>query len=107
MLPEEDLVGRLQSGQIDVGFFYSTETTDLHIPAVSLPAQTALSAHYTAALLGNAPNSAGGIRFLSFLLGPEGTKLMRAHGLDLVQPTISGDRHQVPPAILALSKPAH
>ena len=27
--PEENLVGRLQSGQLDVGFFYSTETADL------------------------------------------------------------------------------
>ena len=26
ILPEETLVGRLQSGQLDVGFFYSTET---------------------------------------------------------------------------------
>ena len=47
VLPEESLVGRLQSGQIDVGFFYSTETTDLKIPAIALPPETALSAHYT------------------------------------------------------------
>jgi molybdate/tungstate transport system substrate-binding protein len=32
--PEENLIGRLQSGQIDVGFFYSTETADLKIPAI-------------------------------------------------------------------------
>jgi molybdate/tungstate transport system substrate-binding protein len=36
--PEENLVGRLQSGQIDVGFFYSTEMADLRIPAITLPA---------------------------------------------------------------------
>ena len=35
--PEENLVGRLQSGQIDVGFFYSTETADLKIDAIPLP----------------------------------------------------------------------
>jgi len=33
VLPEETLVGRLQSGQLDAGFFYSTETSDLKIPA--------------------------------------------------------------------------
>jgi molybdate/tungstate transport system substrate-binding protein len=106
VLPEESLVGRLQSGQIDVGFFYSTETTDLKIPAVALPPETALSAHYTVTILGQAPNMAGAVRFLSFLLGPDGTALMRAHGLDLVAPKLTGDPHKVPPAVLALCRPA-
>jgi molybdate/tungstate transport system substrate-binding protein len=106
VLPEENLVGRLQSGQIDVAFFYSTETTDLKIPAIALPPETALSAHYTATVLNGAPHAASAMRFLSFLLGPQGTALMRQHGLDLVAPKISGDIHTVPPAILALSKPA-
>jgi molybdate/tungstate transport system substrate-binding protein len=106
VLPEENLVGRLQSGQIDVGFFYSTETTDLKIPAITLPPETALSAHYTATVLNGAPHAAGAVRFLSFLLGPQGTALMRQHGLDLVAPKVNGDVHKVPPEILALSKPA-
>jgi molybdate/tungstate transport system substrate-binding protein len=111
VLPEENLVGRLQSGQIDAGFFYSTETTDLKIPAVTLAPQTALAAHYTATVLNRAPNAGGGRRFLSFLLGRQGTALMRKHGLDLLAPRVSGDVHKVPPEILALtslalSKPA-
>jgi molybdate/tungstate transport system substrate-binding protein len=106
VLPEESLVGRLQSGQIDVGFFYSTETTDLKISAITLPPETALSAHYTATVLNNAPNAAGAVSFVQFLLGPDGTALMRAHGLDLVAPKLSGDTKKVPPAILALTKPA-
>jgi molybdate/tungstate transport system substrate-binding protein len=106
VLPEEDLVGRLQSGQVDAGFFYSTETTDLKIPAIPLPPETALSAHYTATVLNNAPHAAGAVNFLSFLLGPDGTALMRAHGLDVVAPKLSGDTQKVPPAILALTKPA-
>jgi molybdate/tungstate transport system substrate-binding protein len=106
VLPEEDLVGRLQSGQIDVGFFYSTETTDLKIPAITLPPETALSAHYTATVLNNAPHPAGAVSFLSFLLGPKGIALMRAHGLGVVAPKVSGDARKVPPAILALTKPA-
>jgi molybdate/tungstate transport system substrate-binding protein len=107
VLPEEDLVGRLQSGQVDVGFFYSTETTDLKIPAITLPPETALSAHYTVTVLNNAPNAAGAERFLSFLLGPDGTALMRAHGLDVVAPKLSGDAGSVPPAVLALTKSTH
>jgi molybdate/tungstate transport system substrate-binding protein len=107
VLPEEDLVGRLQSGQVDVGFFYSTETTDLRIPAITLPPETALSAHYTVTVLNNAPNAAGAERFLSFLLGPDGIALMRAHGLDVVAPKLSGDAGTVPPAVLVLTKSTH
>ncbi len=106
VLPEEDLVGRLQSGQVDVGFFYSTETTDLKIPAITLPPATALSAHYTATVLSHAPHAAAAISFVAFLLGPDGTALMRAHGLDVVAPKLSGDIATVPSAILALIKPA-
>jgi molybdate/tungstate transport system substrate-binding protein len=105
VLPEESLVGRLQSGQVDVGFFYSTETTDLKIAAITLPPATALSAHYTVTVLNNAPHAAAGVSFVRFLLGPDGVALMHAHGLGVVAPKVSGDRARVPPAILALTKP--
>jgi molybdate/tungstate transport system substrate-binding protein len=106
VLPEEELVRRLRSGQIDVGFFYAAETTDLKIPAIPLAPETALSAHYTAALLNKAPHAAAAVSFLSFLLGPEGKAVMQAHGLDVVAPMLSGDTAKVPPAILAFTKPA-
>jgi molybdate/tungstate transport system substrate-binding protein len=102
VLPEETLVGRLQSGQLDVGFFYSTETADLKIPTVHLPQEVTLSAHYTAALLNRAPNPEGAADFLAFLLGSDGRAIMTAHGLDLVPPKLQGDRSQVPAKILAL-----
>jgi molybdate/tungstate transport system substrate-binding protein len=97
--PEENLVGRLQSGQIDVGFFYSTETTDLHIPFVSVGPEAALGAQYTVAVVRDGENPAGAERFVAFLLGPEGRKIMRAHGLDVVSPTIFGDVKAVPPSL--------
>jgi molybdate/tungstate transport system substrate-binding protein len=106
VLPEESLVGRLQSGQVDVGFFYSTETTDLKIPAITLPPETALSAHYTATVLSGAPHAAAAANFVAFLLGPDATAIMRAHGLDVVPAKLTGDSQNVPPAILALTKPA-
>src|SRR5215475_4595005 len=56
VLPEETLVGRLQSGQLDAGFFYSTETADARIPALSLPPAITPKAVYTVAILRNAPN---------------------------------------------------
>ena len=56
VLPEETLVGRLQSGQLDAGFFYSTETADAKIPAIALPAGLAPKAVYTVAIVRDAPN---------------------------------------------------
>jgi molybdate/tungstate transport system substrate-binding protein len=93
--PEESLVGSLQSGQIDVGFFYSTETADLRIPAIPLP-DVALSAQYTVTVLRNAPNPETAIKFVEFLLGPQGVVVMEAHGLETVAPSIGGDASKVP-----------
>jgi len=102
VLPEETMVGRLQSGQLDCGFFYSTETAELKIPTVHLPKEVTLSAHYTATVLNRAPNPKGGADFLSFLLGPNGRAIMEAHGLDVVHPALTGDRSKVPAQVAAL-----
>jgi len=102
VLPEETLVGRLQSGQIDVGFFYSTETTDAKIPAINLPEEIAPKAHYTVTVLRDAPNAVGAERFVSFLLGAQGHDLLKEHGLELLKPKLSGDASAVPAAISSL-----
>jgi molybdate/tungstate transport system substrate-binding protein len=99
VFPEEILVGRLQSGQLDAGFFYATETADLGIPPIALPPETTPSAHYTATVLRGAPNPAGAAHFLAFLLGTEGSALMRQHGLEVVPPAISGDAGKAPPEV--------
>ena len=96
VLPEENLVGRLQSGQLDAGFFYSTETADLHIEAVPLPAEVALSARYSIAILRDAADPAAAVQFVNFLLGPDGQAILKQHGLDTVSPTVAGDAKQVP-----------
>ena len=97
--PEESLVGRLQSGQIDVGFFYSTETSDLKIPSLPLPSEVALSARYTVAILNGAVDPAGAAKFVGFLLGKQGEDIMRAHGLDIVTPAVSGDATKIPASL--------
>ncbi len=83
VLPEETLLGRLQSGQLDAGFFYSTETSDAHIPVVELPPDIRPKARYTATVLRNAPNPDGAAQFVAFLLGAPGRAMLQAHGLDL------------------------
>jgi molybdate/tungstate transport system substrate-binding protein len=102
VLPEETLVGRLQSGQLDAGFFYSTETAELHIPTVKLPAELAAKASYTITILNDAPNPNGATRFTMFLLGPKGQALLRQAGIDVIAPKLSGERTQVPSSVQAL-----
>jgi molybdate/tungstate transport system substrate-binding protein len=106
VLPEETLIGRLQSGQLDVGFFYSTETSDAKIPAIKLPGEIAQKARYTVTILRDAPNPAGAERFVSFLLGSPGRDLLTQHGLELLKPDLSGDREAVPAAINSLVEAA-
>jgi molybdate/tungstate transport system substrate-binding protein len=103
ILPEETLIGRLQSGQIDVGFFYSTETSAAKIPAIKLPNEIAPKARYTVTTLRDAPNPAGAERFVSFLLDSQGRGLLEQAGLQLLKPTISGDANAVPAAIRSLA----
>ena len=96
VLPEETLVGRLQSGQLDVGFFYSTETTDAKILALNLPPEIAPKAVYTVTTLRDAPNADGADKFVAFLLGPGGRDLLKEHGLTLQKMAVSGDASAVP-----------
>jgi molybdate/tungstate transport system substrate-binding protein len=102
VLPEETLIGRLQSGQLDVGFFYSTETSDAKIPAISLPLEIAPKAVYTVTTLRDAPNAAGADQFVAFLLGPGGRDLLKEHGLTLQKMDVSGDATAVPQDIKAI-----
>ena len=102
VLPEETLVGRLQSGQLDVGFFYSTETSDAKIPAVALPADIAPKAVYTVTILRDPPNPVGADKFVSFLFGAEGQSLMREHGLTLRKPALTGSSGAVPASVRSL-----
>jgi molybdate/tungstate transport system substrate-binding protein len=102
VLPEETLVGRLQSGQLDVGFFYSTETSDAKIPALRLPPQIAPKAVYTVTVLRDAPNAAGADQFVAFLLGPGGRDLLKQHGLTLQKLAVSGDAGTMPQGIKAI-----
>ncbi|WP_175105984.1 extracellular solute-binding protein [Pararobbsia alpina] len=97
VMPEETMVGRLQSGQLDAGFFYSTETTDMRIPAVRLPADfDNIKANYTITVLNGAPNEAGGRRFVAFLLSDAGRQLLRDSGIDVKTPQLSGDVATIP-----------
>jgi molybdate/tungstate transport system substrate-binding protein len=102
VLPEETLVGRLQSGQLDAGFFYSTETSDLKIPAFQPAPELAAKASYTLTILSDAPNDVGAARFVDFLLSAQGRALLKQHGVDVIKPTVTGNGQAVPPSVQAV-----
>jgi len=102
VLPEETLIGRLQSGQLDAGFFYSTETSDLKIPSVHPAPELKISANYTLTILNDAPNPAGAARFVNFLLSAQGRKLLAEHGVDVVRPVVDGNAQTMPAPVQAV-----
>ena len=80
VLPEETLVSQVQSGDLDVGFFYSTETTGAKLPSVDLPSDLTPKAVYTVTILPDAQEPRGADRFVVFLLGPSGRALLEKMG---------------------------
>ncbi len=90
IFPEETLVGRLQSGQLDAGFFYTAEAAAASIPTVPLTGE-ALKATYTITILNKAPHEAGAEAFVSYLLGSAGQAALKQDGFNLVSPpTVTG-----------------
>ncbi|MGH7777947.1 MAG: substrate-binding domain-containing protein, partial [Candidatus Dormibacterales bacterium] len=90
VFPEQTLVGRLQAGQLDAGFFYTVEAREAGIPALSL-APVDLGATFTVTVVRGAPHEAGAVAFVRYLLGAAGRRLLTAHGLALITPpAVSG-----------------
>jgi molybdate/tungstate transport system substrate-binding protein len=101
-IAEELELALLQSGKLDVGFFYSTETADAKIPALSLPPAITSQAIYTVTIPHNATHPEGAGEFVAFLLGSDGQRLLKEHGLTLQRMHISGDASAVPKDIKAI-----
>lgn len=90
VFPEETLVGRLQAGQLDAGFFYTSEAVAAKIPTVPLTGET-LHAVYTVTILNRAPHEKGAEAFVKYLLGPAGRAALTKDGFTLVRPpTVTG-----------------
>jgi molybdate/tungstate transport system substrate-binding protein len=85
VFPEETLVGRLQSGQLDAGFFYTSEAAAAKIPTVPVTGED-LKATYTVTVLNNAPHQAGAQAFVSYLLGSSGLGTLKQDGFTLISP---------------------
>jgi molybdate/tungstate transport system substrate-binding protein len=132
---ETDLIPLVEAGQLDYLFIYKSVCEQHHMPFVALPAQInlgspAYSDFYKQAMIrisgkkpgtftekkgapmvygitipGNAPNKAWAVKFLAFVLGPEGRGIMEKNGQHAIYPAkLSGDTAHLPPAIKQLAK---
>ncbi len=88
IFPEETLVGRLESGQLDAGFFYENEAKLAKIPFI----QTGIpvGAAFTISILNNAKNVRGAVSFVNFLYSSHGQQLMKSVGLMPEKPSVHG-----------------
>ena len=103
IFPEETLLGRLEAGQLDAGFFYSIEARAANIPFVAPPLGTHYGARYTVTILNNGPNPAGALAFVQFLLGPQGTAILKQDGFQLLNDAeVGGVKRAIPASIRPL-----
>lgn len=124
IFPEEVLVSRLLTGQIDAGIFYLSEVRDLHIPYIALPPQVNLGSlrysrlyatervkeHgqvirgapilYTISIPSTVSHRAAAEAFVSFVLGRRGRPMMASEGLLPIAVTMHGQRQTVPVKLL-------
>jgi len=127
VFPEEGLVARLLTGQVDAGVFYLSEVRDLGIPYISLPAKINLgSANYTrlyatqhftpakGTMVIGAPiqftitipstvkNRSGAEAFVHFVLSRRVRAIAATHGLLSIKTAVGGDRAAVPSSLVGL-----
>ncbi len=86
---ETSMIGELQAGELDAGFFYAVEAAAAKIKTVPLTS-TNLAAQYTVAQLKGAPHSAAAKAFITFLLSKQCRAILKANGVtSLVPPVLS------------------
>lgn len=100
VFPEEALVGRLQSGQLDAGFFYEVEADAVKpkLPTISI-SPVSVSATYTVTVLKRAPHAAAADAFVRYLLSADARATLSAAGLRETKPTVHGQMSAVPTAL--------
>jgi molybdate/tungstate transport system substrate-binding protein len=127
---ETDLIALLEAGQLDYVFIYKSVCEQHHTPFVALPDQINLGSPafadfykqatvkisgkkpgtfiekkgapmiYGVTLLNDAPHRDWAIKFLAFMLGPEGRAIMEKNGQQAIHPAkVSGEASKVPAAL--------
>ncbi len=101
VFPETGLVGRLQAGQLDAGFFYAVEAKTAKLATVALT-PVYKYANYTVTILDHAPNPSGAAALVRFLLNADRAYTLKKNGLNPIRPQFSGASSAVPAALRRL-----
>ena len=132
---ETDLIALLEAGQLDYVWIYKSVCEQHHMPFVALPAQINLGSPayakfykeatlkisgkkpgtfvektgapmiYGVTIPKNAPDHKWAVKFLAFMLGPQGRAIMEQNGQHAIYPAkITGNIHDVPAALKPLVK---
>ncbi len=124
IFPEEQLVARLEAGQLDAGIFYRNEVAEHSLPFIRFPRELNLSDPdldpyygtatyvspkgikyigsaivYSVTIPETSKNREGAIALVSFLLSGESRKIVEKHALRLIQPVFSGEIDAAPPTL--------
>src|SRR5438309_1835754 len=127
VFPEQTLVARMLTGQVNAGVFYLSEVKDLGIPYITLPARVNLGSaryakqyatqhfttstgqtitgapiQYTITIPSTVQNEAGAEAFVRFVLSSRVRAISKAHGLLPIKTAFNGDRKAIPSAIAGL-----
>ena len=132
---ETDLIALLEAGQLDYVFIYKSVCEQHHMPFVTLPPQINLGAPayagfykharlkisgkkpgtfvekkgmpmiYGITIPTNAPHRKWAVKFLAFVLGPQGRAIMEKNGQHAIHPMkVTGDAAKLPHAIRLSAK---
>jgi len=99
--PETALVGRLQAGQLDAGFFYAVEASSAHLVTVPLT-PVYKYANYTVTILNRAANPTGAAALVRYLLGAQRKFTLKKNGLVTLKPQFAGRKSAVPRSLRKL-----
>lgn len=83
IFPEPDLLARIDTGEIDAGFFYKTEAVARGLRFVPLPGRAAMGDRitYTLAIMRDAPHPQAARAFAAFILTGAGRTALERAGL--------------------------
>jgi len=98
--PETALIGRMQAGQLDAGFFYEVEAKSAGLATVPLT-PVYKYAEYTITILNRAPDPAGAAALVRYLLSSARTYTLARNGLNPSRPAFAGSRSAVPASLRA------
>jgi molybdate/tungstate transport system substrate-binding protein len=89
IFPEEDLLARVDTGQVDVGFFYQTEAIARNYHFIPLPGAAAMTDRitYTLAVMKAAAHPDAARAFADFILTGGGRKILETAGLTYLPQT--------------------